>query len=286
MAINGILVTNIGHNDGKFKAQAEEFLSKSKTIHDLDLIEVKNEAALAYIESNTPDFCLFWDKDIYLASMIENRGIKVFNRPEAIYLCDDKALTAMRLTNAKVPQPRYFVFPLHFLGNIFDYYQSYRKSLLDLGFPLVLKERFGSFGEQVYLAENEEALIVLIKKYGTKSLMAQEFIDFNRGEDFRLNVVGDEVILAVKRKNEHDFRSNLNQGGKASIIEPTSAMKEIAIAATKAINGHFAGVDVMLRADGSPVVIEVNSNMRTVAVSQLGGADVTLAILRYIMNAL
>ncbi len=286
MAIKGIIVTNIGHNEGKYRAQTDEFLIKSKSIKDLELIEVKNENTLTYLEENTPDFCLFWDKDIYLASMIENRGIKVFNRPEAIYLCDDKALTAMRLTKAHVPQPKYFVFPLHFYGNIYEHYEAYKLTLLALGFPLVLKERFGSFGEQVYLAHNEETLKALIREHGTKPLLAQAFIAFNSGEDYRLNVVGNDVILSVKRKNDHDFRSNINQGGKAVLIEPTQTMKEVAIAATKAVNAHFAGVDLMLEADGTPVVIEVNSNMRTVAVSKLGGPNLTLAILQYIINAI
>ena len=40
----------------------------------------------------------------------------------------------------------------------------------------------------------------------------------------------------------------------------------------------------MLDAKGKPVVIEVNSNMRTVAVNKVSDIDLTLAILSYIVS--
>lgn len=286
MAIKGFFVTNIGQNATKYRAQAEEFLSKSRLIANLELVELKNQEVLKYLEKNTPDFCLFWDKDIYLARTIEGRGIKVFNNPEAIYLCDDKALTAYALDLAKISQPKYYVLPLHFYGNIIEHYDLYKKHLLVLGFPLVIKERFGSFGEQVYLAKNEEELIKIIEEHGTKGLIAQQFIAHQSGTDYRLNVLGEEVLVAIKRHNPHDFRSNINQGGTFTLFDASAKMKEVAIAATKAVKGYFAGVDIMLLEDGTPQVIEVNSNMRTVAVNKVSDKDLTLEILKYIVKSL
>ena len=284
MAIKGIFVTNISHNSPKFRIQVDEFLNKAKLIPNLELIEVKNQHVLSYLNNNTPDFCLFWDKDIYLAKRIENSGIKVFNNPETIYLCDDKALTAAELAKARVAQPRFFVFPLHYWGNIIEYYEEYKEELLALSFPLVIKERFGSFGDQVYLAHSEEELKKIIKEHGTKALLAQAFVSGEKGTDYRVNVVGDKVIFTVKRVNDKDFRSNINQGGNASLVKATSEIEELAIHAAKALNGHFAGVDIMLDAKGKPLVIEVNSNMRTVAVNKDSDIDLTLTILSYIVS--
>lgn len=283
MAINGIIVTNIGHKDGKYLAQTEEFLAKSTLIKDLTLVAVSNPHVLAYIENHDVDFVLFWDKDIFLAKSLESKGLKVFNNPETIYLCDDKALTAYALKKTGVPQPDFYVLPLHFFGNIIDYYEEYRPHLLKLGFPLVIKERFGSFGEQVYMARDEEELKKVIAEHGHKPLLAQAFIGENSGTDYRVNVVGEEIILTVKRQNEKDFRSNINQGGKAWQVEASAQMQAVAIKATKAVKGHFAGVDIMLK-DNSPFVLEVNSNMRTVAVNKVSDIDLTLAILKYIVK--
>ncbi len=285
MAINGIIVTNINHATGKYLLQTEEFLNKSKLIKDLNLTAVNNPHVLSYLKTNKVDFCLFWDKDIYLARTIEAMGIKVFNNPEAIYLCDDKALTAYALEKENIRQPRFFVFPLHFYGNIIEHYEEYKENLLSLNFPMVIKERFGSFGEQVYLAKNENELKDIIESHGTKPLMAQEFIGTNRGQDYRINVVGNEVISSVLRTNDHDFRSNINQGGKAEDVSVNDEVKALAIAATKAIKGHFAGVDIMFKGQ-TPVVLEVNSNMRTVAVNKVSKSDLTLKILEYIINTL
>ncbi|OQC11011.1 MAG: Ribosomal protein S6 modification protein [Tenericutes bacterium ADurb.Bin087] len=284
MAIKGIFVTNIGQNSEKFRIQADEFLSKAKTFPDLELIEVKNQNVLSYIKNNTPDFCLFWDKDIYLAKRIETKGIKVFNNPKTIYLCDDKALSAAVLDKANIAQPRFFVFPLHYFGNIIEYYDAYKEELLALKFPLVIKERFGSFGDQVYLAHNEEELKKIIEKHGTKPLMAQAFVNGEKGTDYRVNVVGNKVMFTVKRVNEKDFRSNINQGGKASLVSASHEIENLALEATKAVYGDFAGVDIMLNALGKPLVIEVNSNMRTVAVNKVSDVDLTIAILDYIIK--
>lgn len=284
MVINGIIVTNMTQNSPKFIGQVQEFLDKSKLLSSLSLVEVKNQNCLNYIEYHEVDFVLFWDKDLYLASVLSNKGYKVFNRPEAIRLCDDKALTSAALLRAKVPQPAFYVIPLHYYGNVYDYYDLYKENILALGFPVVIKERSGSFGEQVYLAKNEEELVTIIKKHGDKGLITQAFNQKYSGTDYRINVVGGKVISAVKRVNNNDFRSNINQGGEANSFVPSLKMKRLAIKATKAINGHFAGVDLMINDDDEPVVIEVNSNMRTVAVNIVSENDLTLAILNYIMK--
>ncbi len=284
MAIKGIIVTNISQNERRFRAQAEDFLEKAKSVPGLSLSEAYNQDVIEYIKSNHPDFVLFYDKDIFLARLLESKGIRVYNSSETIARCDDKALTAVELSAKGVAQPPFFVFPLHFWGNIYDHYDKYRDSLCALGFPLVLKERQGSFGDQVYLARNEEELKVLIKEHGTKALFAQAFLAKYSGSDYRVNVVGNKVVLTVKRSNDHDFRSNINQGGSAIAVQENKRINEVALAAAKALNADFAGVDVMLNDNDEPVVLEINSNMRTVSVNKLSKVDVSRAILEYIVK--
>lgn len=282
--INGIIVTNMSLNAPKYQMQVDDFLLKAKSIPHLSLIEIKNQNVLRYLAANTPDFCLFWDKDIYLAKRIRDKGIKVFNNIETIYLCDDKAMTAAALAKSGVTQPGFFVFPLHYYGNVIDYYEEYKEALLSLSFPVVIKERFGSFGDQVYLAHNEEEAKTIIAAHGTKQLIAQEFVNGEKGTDYRVTVVGNKALLTVKRVNTKDFRSNINKGGTPVLTDYAEKLEDLAIKATRAVNGHFAGVDIMLNEKGEPFVIEVNSNMRTVAFNKMSDIDLTRAILDYIVQ--
>ena len=219
MVTNGIIVVNIGATDARSLDQINEFVVKAQHFPNLILNVVKNEETLNYIDHNHVDFVLFWDKDIFLATKLQQKGLKLFNTPEAIFMCDDKAMTILALLKANLDTPRYFVFPLHYFGNVYDYYDAYKAQLLSLGFPLVIKERFGSYGDQVYLAHSEEELKALLKTHGIKKLIAQEFLAKHSGTDYRVNVVGSEVISVVKRSNSNDFRSNINQGGTATEVE-------------------------------------------------------------------
>ncbi len=284
MAIKAIVVSNLSLDTPKFNAQIDEFLIKSKLIEDLTLTHVSAANVLPYIQNNDVDVCLFWDKDIYLAKKIAMHGIKVYNDIDAIFVCDDKALTALALEQHSVRQPRYFVFPEIFYGNIFAHYETYKDQLLALGFPLVLKHRHGSFGDQVFLAQNEEEAKTIIKANGTFKLMAQQYITKEFGLDYRVNVIGEEVIATARRVNKADFRSNINQGGSFTIVDDAPFTK-IALAAKRAVGAHFAGVDIVLDENNTPYVIEVNSNMRTVAINKKSKHDITLALLNYIVKS-
>ena len=72
-----------------------------KTTTDL-LFEVDND----FCSLEKPGFVLFWDKDIYLAQRLENKGFQVYNSARAIEVCDNKILTAIALEQAGVRTPK------------------------------------------------------------------------------------------------------------------------------------------------------------------------------------
>ena len=97
------------------------------------------------------DFILFWDKDVKLAHVLETMGVPVFNSSRAIALCDDKSLTYLALAaDADISMPRTYISPkkFHADGLIAPSFMNIGD---DIGYPCVVKECFGSFGEQVYL---------------------------------------------------------------------------------------------------------------------------------------
>ncbi|MDQ7863268.1 hypothetical protein RCO48_26145 [Peribacillus frigoritolerans] len=88
----------------------------------------------------------------------------------------------------------------------------------EIGYPLIVKEAYGSFGEQVYLIQSEDELLKTVRDLDHKPFIIQEFIEHSKGRDIRVNVVGNQVIAAMQRHSELDFRANMTVGGAGCTI--------------------------------------------------------------------
>lgn len=206
-----------------------------------------------------PDYVIFADKDIYLAQTIENLHIPVFNSAKAIELSDDKIKTYQRLAQQNIRIPKTIIAPKTF-GISQQFGQHFLNQVIDqLSFPFILKEAFGSFGEQVFLIKNEQQLHDTLKNV-TEPFMFQQYIATSYGRDLRIQVVGEEVVAAMKRTSDNDFRANVTSGGHMVPHHPTRQEIELAVQASLAIGTDFSGVDLLFGEDDTPIVCEVNSN--------------------------
>lgn len=233
-----------------------------------------------------PDFVLFWDKDIYLAQRLENLGLPVFNSAKAIELCDNKILTAMVLEQAGVRCPKTVVAPKTYEGTGYNNRLFLEKAIALLGFPMVVKEAYGSFGAQVYLVENQEQLYDLVDRIHHKPFLMQEFISSSYGRDVRVNVVGGRVIASMLRHNEMDFRSNITNGGSMAQVEISEAQAQLAIQACEALGLDFAGVDVLFGPGDVPIICEVNSNPHFKSTWECTGVDLSEYIMEHILRCI
>ena len=91
------------------------------------------------------DFCVFLDKDVTAALMLEKLGMKLFNGAEAIRLCDDKMLTYAALAGRGIPMPETIASPLMYRENEDDAFLN--RVSARLGFPVVVKKCYGSMGQ-------------------------------------------------------------------------------------------------------------------------------------------
>ena len=234
---------------------------------------------------NKPDFAIFWDKDIYLAKRLEQNGVRLFNTSKAVELCDNKILMYQELAKNNIRIPRTFIAPKTFEGLGYVDLSFLDKVSNEIGWPIVIKEAYGSFGEQVYLADNKEAATEIIKRIGYKDFLMQEFISSSKGRDIRINVVGDQVVASMLRENKDDFRSNISSGGNGTKYEPDEEYKKLAVIASKALGLSFAGVDVMFGKDG-PIVCEVNSNPQFASTLKATGINLADFLTDYILRQL
>jgi len=278
--MRGYLITNAFMRGGSFEQMRRLFMEAAQRAN-IALISRTNADFVSGIPGDM-DFALFYDKDIRLAQRLEQKGVRVFNSAQAIALCDDKTLTHLALEKAGLPQPEYVLCPHSFPGVGFGDMSFIKEAGDMLGFPMVIKEGCGSFGQQVYLAEDEASARRILSGIGEKPVVFQRFIKECAGRDERLFVVGDRVIAAITRENRSgDFRANIENGGYPQKYEPTREECDLAVRACRALGLDFGGVDI-LPSNGGPLLCEVNSNAHFGGLRQVTGVNPAEHIMEYI----
>ncbi|KGX88054.1 ATP-grasp domain-containing protein [Pontibacillus marinus] len=231
-----------------------------------------------------PDFVVFGDKDILLARQFEQMGVPVFNSSFAIEACDHKGLMYQLLAQHSIPIPKTILGPKIFPGTKEIDAESFQNVCEQIGFPLIIKEAYGSFGEQVYLINSQEEMFDKLKEIQGKPFLFQEFISSSYGRDVRLNVVGNQVVTSMLRYADDDFRANVSAGGHMKPYEPSKQEKDLAIKASQAIGADFAGVDLLFGPNDEPIVCEINGNAHIRNIYNCTGVNVADDMINYIIE--
>lgn len=252
------------------------------------VLEVKGNDAFIAKESLTghPDAALFFDKDVRLAQRLEMSGMRLFNSSSAIAVCDDKTATTLAMEKASLPQPQTLLCPLTYAGVGFDSLAFLTGVGDTLGFPMVVKEAFGSFGKQVYLAQNIDELKKIVLDTAPRPMLFQAFVSESFGVDLRVYVVAGRSVAAIRRVNQTgDFRANIESGAVAYPHFLTKEEDALAVRACRACGADFAGVDLLFSKNG-PLVCEVNSNAHFMGLIQATGVNPAEHIVQMMKEAL
>lgn len=231
------------------------------------------------------DFVIFWDKDICLAKYLENLNIRVFNKSEAIDLCDSKVKLHQFLSGSGIKTPKTIIGPLAYYKQDLskDYYD---KIISELGPNFIIKESKGSFGMQVYQVKNYDSFLEIIDKIENRDFLMQEFMFTSIGRDIRVNIIGDKIVGSMLRVNEDDFRANITLGGLGEVVELTDAQKNMALKAHRKLGLDFSGVDLLFGKDDEPLLCEVNSNVNFLSFEKISDINISELIIEYIMGVL
>ena len=253
------------------------------------VVEVKrnDEFVASIIDGNAEcfldaDFVLYFDKDRYVAELLEKCGVRVFNSAEATAICDDKMLTHLTLCNHCIPMPNTLSGALCYneKGEVSD---DYLQNAVDkLGLPMIVKQCHGSFGEQVYLANSFDELRQIVKNVKMTSYLFQQYEFQSSGRDMRVIVIGGKAVCAMLRQNLDDFRSNIAHGGKASAVDVPKDVARLCEKAANIIGLDYCGVDVLLT--DPPKICEVNSNAMFEAMERATGVNVAKLYAEHIVK--
>ncbi len=292
--MKGLVIINGYPSGEKFLRQGER-IAKALTSLGLPTDVKKNGEVLAMIENTGGvkskgigeyGFAVYLDKDKYLGKMLEMQGIRLFNCAQAVENCDDKMLTYLALANSGVPLIKSIPAPLCYTKTAKPNEKFLEDVAKELGFPLVAKKSFGSFGVGVQLVPGMPELKKVEEEWLFEPHFYQRYIEESAGKDVRVIVIGGKVVTAMERRaQEGEFRSNIELGGRGGVIRLNENFRETAERTAKALRLEYCGVDLLMGKEGA-VVCEVNSNAFFEGIESVTGEDIALAYALYIKNTM
>jgi len=203
----------------------------------------------------------------------ESAGGIVINPARAIEAAVDKFLTTAKLEGAGLLTPRTICCQTS---------DDAMVAFAELGGDVVLKPLFGSEGRGITRL-NDEALALrafkMLAQLGAV-LYLQEFVP-HEGCDIRLLLIG-ERVLAIRRHNQLDWRTNISRGAKAEPFVPDDSLIEIARQAAVAVGAPLAGVDILPGHDGRLYTIEVNAVPGWMGLSRALKVDVARLVIDFV----
>ncbi len=276
-----------------------QFSQAERIAHELRSLGIetqirRNDGFFAFVDGrgvveNLPekyDFCVYLDKDKYLSEMLEKTGLRLFNTHSAIRDCDDKMQTFIALSGSGIKMPKT-------LSGLLCYEptEKVREDTLariekEIGYPIIVKESFGSLGKGVYMAKTREELHALAEKLKCRPHLFQETIQSSVGKDVRVIVVGGKALCAMLRQSETDFRSNIELGGKGYPYRLDDTIRVVSEKTAKILGLDYCGIDILLGEQDEPIVCEVNSNAFFGGIERVTGVNVAKAYAEHIYLSL
>lgn len=285
----GLLLTNAYHSPAGAKHQAKRLKQEFKKLGVI--LDVKpNDFFARYLDnacelmnhSKEYDFCIYLNKDKYISKLLEQSGLKLFNCHQAIVDCDDKMETFIKLSGHHIPVPMTLPGLLCHNKSIGVKKRTIKFVEKTLGYPLIMKSSYGSYGTGVHKIDNRDELVECMEKLKMRPHLYQQYIPSSYGKDIRVMMVGHKIVSAIIRQSKDDFRSNLALGGKATPTTLSKELKNLCIKVSKILNLDFCGIDILFGEEGKYYICEVNSNAHFKGSEKATGINIAGAYANYI----
>lgn len=185
--------------------------------------------------------------------MMSMQGVRIYNDVKAIERTVDKAMTSFLLRKHGVATPATWVCESR------AHTEVIRQSASKHHQQLVIKPLFGSQGQGVRKLPSHEPLPVPMLQYVDGVYYLQQLVETGEvSHDYRVFVIGDKVVAAMKRIGS-SWVSNVAAGGRCEPVQPSGILTQLALQAAKAVDIDYCGVDIIQAASGEYYVLEVNS---------------------------
>ncbi|WP_461863116.1 lysine biosynthesis protein LysX [Thermococcus sp.] len=266
----GITYTIMRQEEKMLRDRAKEH-GEVVMLHDSETVFPEDFDLDVVIMRNVSHF-----KALYMAKLFEEAGIPTVNPFDIVLEAGDKLFATLKLSK-KVPVPKW--------SAAFDK-DSAIKAMERLGYPVVMKPVFGSWGRMVSKINDIDAAEAVVEHRNWmgnplyKVYYIQEYIE-KPGRDIRSHVIGGEFVTAIYRYSDH-WVTNTARGGKAVPCNDEE-VKEISIKAWEAFGEGALAIDIF-ESDRGLLVNEVNPAMEFKNVVRVTGVDVAKKIVEYALG--
>ncbi len=181
-------------------------------------------------------------------------GVTVYNDARAVERTVDKAMTSFLLHYHGVATPATWACESRTEAQVV----MARETMA--GHALVIKPLFGSQGQGVRRLEPGAPFPVPMEEHVEGLYYLQRYVDSGEGEwhDHRVFVINGQVAGAMIRHGS-SWVNNVAQGGRCEALEAVGEIAELALAAARAVDIDYCGVDIIRDRLGRLFVLEVNS---------------------------
>ena len=252
-------------------------------IRNLEVTLGSKEMSLLYNEKPLGKYdCIYPKGSFRYAPLLRSVTTAFFDstyipiKPNSFTIGHDKLLTHLALQYNKIPMPDTYI-----VSSI----EAAKKILEKVNYPVIIKFPHGTQGKGVMFADSFAAASSMLDAVETlrKPFLIQEYVETD-GSDIRAFVVGDKVVVSMKRKAVFgEKRANIHAGAKGEAIVLDAHTQKIAIKAAKAIGAEICAVDILETVKG-PQVLEVNLSPGLQGITEITKVDVADKIAKFLFE--
>ena len=216
--------------------------------------------------------CVSFYRAIASTIILEEKGVPVVNSSRVLMGCEDKLYTTARLARRGIPVPR---------TAIAFSREACIEAAEKLGYPLVVKPIYGSWGRMIARALDRESLEEILEFRENmqsphfKVHYLQEYVE-KPGRDIRACYIWGDVPAAIYRVSDR-WKTNTALGGRAVPADLEEEQLELVRRAGDEIGGGVLGVDLIERGSES-LVLEINGIPQYKNVARVTGVDLSRMI--------
>jgi len=209
---------------------------------------INGKLTLIYDEEQTelPAAAIVRVPDPFFSEQLEAIGIRIFNRAKVSALCNDKRRTHQALAQLHIPM----------VDTLFFNIGRELSSKPPLSYPLVIKGALGRSGAQVFFIQHQEDWESACEKLANEPVVVQRPAE-RIGKDLRVFIIGKNIIGAVLRYSESDFKANFTLGGQASRYELSQEERQLINSIIAAFDFDFVGIDFLFDGEGNLLFNEI-----------------------------